>query len=65
MKPIAAVPFKTTFVVIGDDGSVHRYDKEKKRWTALAPVPGSTAANYRFKKKSRKERIQETPITPA
>jgi hypothetical protein len=67
MKPIAAVPFKSSFVVVCDDGSVHRYDKDKKRWIALPPLPGSTAANYTFnrKKKKRKPIVEETPLTPA
>jgi hypothetical protein len=64
MKPVAAVSFKSGFVVVCDDGSIQRYDKSKKRWSRLTIVPGSPADAIQSKKKSKRRPVPATPLTP-
>ena len=51
-KPIAAVPYRETFVVICDDGSVWRFITSKKVWKRWSSIPGTASEAAERKKKS-------------
>lgn len=44
VKPIAAVPYKGSVMVIGDDGTAWRFHGGKKAWRPLPAIPGTPAA---------------------
>ena len=51
-KPVTAVPYRETFVVICDDGSVWRFITSKKTWKRWGSVPGTSSELPKRKKKS-------------
>ena len=58
MTPVAAVAYKGSVVVIGDDGTAWRYTG-KNRWRPLPSVPGTVAAAAIEPPKSKKKSLVE------